>query len=201
MPEGGGSSPPLPAIVSDPPGLAAVGSMVHPANLVPWRVRVSRFFIFSIFSSLDASGSMSILLSTTIMCCVRISPTTRHSAVCVWMPFVTSTTSIIMSIICAPPMIVRIREACPGQSTRVNCRFSCPPMPSFIWSGVGTVNAENPRSRVMPRSALCGCLSRAAVDSWVDRARTSEVFPESMCPSTPTFTFRVEADIMQKFSR
>lgn len=43
------------------------------------------------------------------------------------------------------------------------------------------MNAENPRSRVMPRSALCGCLSRAAVDSWVDRARTA-------CRTIYTFT-------------
>jgi hypothetical protein len=33
-------------------------------------------------------------------------------------------TSIIMSIICAPPMIVRISDACPGQSTSVNCTLS-----------------------------------------------------------------------------
>ncbi len=33
-------------------------------------------------------------------------------------------TSIIMSMICAPPMIVRIRDACPGQSTSVNCTLS-----------------------------------------------------------------------------
>ncbi len=29
-----------------------------------------------------------------------------------------------MSIICAPPMIVRISDACPGQSTSVNCTLS-----------------------------------------------------------------------------
>ena len=46
------------------------------------------------------------------------------SAVWVWMPFTASTTSSMMSMICAPPMIVRMREACPGQSTRVNCTAS-----------------------------------------------------------------------------
>lgn len=35
-----------------------------------------------------------------------------------------------------------------------------------------TVKAENPRSKVMPRSLLCGCLSSAAVDRVVDRAAT-----------------------------
>lgn len=36
-----------------------------------------------------------------------------------------------------------------------------------------TVNAEKPRSRVMPRSLLWGCLSSAAVDSCVDSAATA----------------------------
>ena len=36
-----------------------------------------------------------------------------------------------------------------------------------------TVNDEKPRSRVMPRSLLWGCLSRAAVESFVDRAATA----------------------------
>ena len=46
---------------------------------------------------------------------------TRHSAVCVWMPLVTSITSTIRSMICAPPMIVRMSDAWPGQSTSVTC--------------------------------------------------------------------------------
>lgn len=36
-----------------------------------------------------------------------------------------------------------------------------------------TVKEEKPRSRVMPRSLLCGCLSSAAVDSVVDSAATA----------------------------
>lgn len=53
------------------------------------------------------------------------------------------------------------------------------------------MKAENPRSRVMPRALLCGCLSKAAVDSSVLKARTSDVFPESTCPNIPTFTFAI----------
>lgn len=141
-------------------------------------------------TSRPSAGSRSVLFSTRTRFVVVSSPTTRHSAVCVWMParagrdfrvcrpnswscggsilarplrareqrephmcpdgacrchggnavvhsrgasswpakqrreahkpFVTSMTSIIMSMIWAPPMMVRMREACPGQSTRVN---------------------------------------------------------------------------------
>ena len=53
----------------------------------------------------------SILFRTTIIFEQVISPITRHSAVCVWMPLVMSTTKIIRSIIWAPPMMVLIREA------------------------------------------------------------------------------------------
>ena len=53
----------------------------------------------------------SILFRTTIIFEQVISPMTRHSAVCVWMPLVMSTTKIIRSIIWAPPMMVLIREA------------------------------------------------------------------------------------------
>nr|KAF6422812.1 hypothetical protein HJG63_008613 [Rousettus aegyptiacus] len=41
----------------------------------------------------------------------------------------------------------------------------------------------------MPRSRLCGCLSKAAVEAVVLSARASAVLPLSMWPSTPTFTF------------
>ena len=61
-----------------------------------------------------------------IPCLPRVSPCPETdwdhtSAVCVWMPFPTSIISIIKSIICAPPMIVRMSDACPGQSTSVTC--------------------------------------------------------------------------------
>mmetsp|Transcript_2914 Transcript_2914/g.9088 ORF Transcript_2914/g.9088 Transcript_2914/m.9088 type:complete len:234 (-) Transcript_2914:211-912(-) len=71
---------------------------------------------FSRFSA----GIMSTLFSTITSWLARISATTRHSAVCVWMPLFTSITSMQRSMICAPPMTVRISEAWPGQSTRQN---------------------------------------------------------------------------------
>ena len=40
---------------------------------------------------------------------------------CVCMPLPASTTKIMRSIICAPPMMVRMRELWPGQSTSVIC--------------------------------------------------------------------------------
>jgi hypothetical protein len=108
-------------------------------------------------------------------------------------PFVTSMTSSTMSMICAPPMMVRMSEACPGQSTSVYC--SCAyPAPEHIrrtspcqtrtfkvcrhvdLEGRETCHSEIrawkrcmqiPRSRVMPRSLLCGFLSNAAVEATV----------------------------------
>mmetsp|Transcript_42690 Transcript_42690/g.71239 ORF Transcript_42690/g.71239 Transcript_42690/m.71239 type:complete len:370 (+) Transcript_42690:70-1179(+) len=183
------------SMLTAPPGRADTATMSHPENLVPCRVSARRFFIFSIFSARVASGSMSTLLSTTTMCWVRISPTTRHSAVCVWMPLVTSTTSIIRSMICAPPMMVRMSDACPGQSTSVNWRKSLF-SDAFKSSGVGTVKPENPKSSVIPRSALCGCLSSEAVDSIVLSARARLVFPLSTCPRMPTFTLKVDGGAM-----
>jgi hypothetical protein len=45
--------------------------------------------------------------------------------------------------------------------------------------------AEKPRSNVMPRSLLWGFLSSAAVLVTLLSVFASEVFPESICPSTP----------------
>lgn len=58
--------------------------------------------------------------------------------------------------------------------------------------GKGRVNEENPRSRVMPRSLDCGCLSRAAVERVVDRAATRLVLPLSTWPKTPMLMLHVE---------
>lgn len=58
--------------------------------------------------------------------------------------------------------MVLIREACPGQSTKVNCTRSKPE--DTRWEGTGIEKEENPRSKVIPRSRLCGFLSKAAVD-------------------------------------
>ena len=85
-----------------------------------WRPRR----VFSSRSSRWSSGNWSILLRITSMLSIRISPMTKHSAVCVWIPLETSMTSIMRSMICAPPMMVRINEAWPGQSTSVNCKVS-----------------------------------------------------------------------------
>lgn len=95
----------------------------------------------------------------------------KHNT-CVWMPRVTSTTNSIILMICAPPMIVLISDAWPGQSTKVTCSSSygrC-----CRWSGIGIAKEENPRSSVMPLSLLCGCLSIAAVESVVDKAATAD---------------------------
>ena len=43
-----------------------------------------------------------------------------------------------------------------------------------------TVKDEKPRSRVIPRSLLWGCLSRAAVESFVDRAATGKAATNGM---------------------
>jgi hypothetical protein len=51
-------------------------------------------------------------------------------------PLLMSMTSIIMSMIWTPVMMVRRREAWPGQSTSVNCSCGAPRWAS--WGGVGT---------------------------------------------------------------
>mmetsp|Transcript_5331 Transcript_5331/g.20008 ORF Transcript_5331/g.20008 Transcript_5331/m.20008 type:complete len:409 (-) Transcript_5331:227-1453(-) len=107
-------------ISTAPPGRAAIGTMTHSLNFVALNVFPRRAVILAIFSPRPASGIMSVLFSTTSNSLVVISPTTKHSAVCVWMPLFTSTTSIITSMICAPPNTVLIKLACPGQSTSVN---------------------------------------------------------------------------------
>ena len=86
-----------------------------------------------------------------------------HYAVWVWMPLVISTTKSIMSIICAPPIIVFNSDPWPGQSTRVNCKYC-----SFVlvWNfyGIWVKKAENPKSRVIPLYWDWGFLSNDAVD-------------------------------------
>ena len=112
-----------------------------------------------------------------------------HSAVWAWIPLVMSIIRNMRSIICAPPMMVRIRDAWPGQSTRVNWRYY-----SLIYLSnlVGTrvKKAEKPRSKVMPRSCDWGFLSRLAVDVTALRIRQMEVFPGSTCPRTPMLMLR-----------
>ena len=179
---------------SGPPGLAATGMMGAPRNLVFSRVFCIFLVIFSIAACLFPSGRRSVLFSTTTSFWQAICPITRHSADWVCIPLVTSMTSIIKSMIWAPPMMVRMREACPGQSTSVICSSapysgSVPCGAGLRRSGSGTEKHEKPRSSVMPRSRLCGCLSKAAVEAVVLSARASAVLPLSMWPRTPTFTF------------
>ena len=104
------------------------------------------------------------------------------------MPLFMSTTKNIKSIICAPPIIVRINEAWPGQSTNVNWKnFYL----TFVYSYSGTlvINDEKPRSKVIPRYFDWGLLSKLAVDAiWVS-TRHIEVLPESTWPKTPTLIF------------
>lgn len=86
-----------------------------------------------------------------------------------------------------PPMMVRMREACPGQSTNVNCSS---PGPGPSCGGSAVRRQEKPRSSVMPRARLCGARSKAAVEPVVLSARARAVLPLSMWPNTPTFTLR-----------
>ena len=106
-------------------------------------------------------------------------------------------------MICAPPMMVRMSDACPGQSTSVYCTASCrmapsPAASSFVLSTspTGTVNAENPRSSVMPRSRDCWDLSSEFVDSTCDSALARDVLPLSTWPRMPTLMLRAAAIIM-----
>ena len=117
---------------SGPPGLAETGTISTSLNFVFWNVSFSFLVIFSSMATLFSGGSRSVLLRTTSMEEQTICPITRHSAVWVWMPLVQSTTRTIRSMIWAPPMMVLMREAWPGQSTRVTCSLEYPA--DFIWN-------------------------------------------------------------------
>ena len=139
----------------------------------------------SIVTSRLSASIKSILLSTTIILSHVISPMTRHSAVCVWTPFVMSTTNSIISMICAPPMIVRMSDECPGQSTNVNCTCEDSSVRGKC-CGLGMWAHEKPKSIVMPRSRLWRLLSNAEVDEVVLNAFANDVLPLSMWPKQPT---------------
>ncbi len=128
--------------------------------------------------------NMSALFNTTINFLTNSYAIIMHYAVWVWMPFVISTTSNIISMICAPPMIVFSNEPWPGQSTKVNCKYCSFALLNF--SGILVRKAEKPRSRVMPRYWDWGFLSKDAVDVISLNILHNEVFPESTCPNTPT---------------
>ena len=71
------------------------------------------------------------------------------------------------------------REPCPGQSTRVTRTSS------------RGQNEENPKSRVIPRSLLCGFLSNELVDPIWERHFERVVFPLSTWPNIPQFIFLI----------
>ena len=89
-------------------------------------------------------------------------------------------------------MMVLINEACPGQSTNVNCTPEYFALTLASTSGgKSAVNEEKPKSKVMPRAALCGCLSKLAVLNTLDSALARDVLPLSMCPKIPTLMFSI----------
>ena len=96
---------------SPPSTLAETDTIGESLNLVFERVILIFFSIFWMEAFLEGSGSKSTLFSTTIIFEHVISPMTRHSAVWVCIPLTMSMTRIMRSIIWAPPMMVRIKEA------------------------------------------------------------------------------------------
>lgn len=137
-------------------GQAETGTIgISAPNLVNAN-RVCNFFVYvNIIYSLSGCGNISTLFIATMSLSISISPSTMHSAVYVCTNFCASTTSIIMSMILAPPIIVFMREAWPGQSTRVNymkSRESGIECLSRNQEGMRMMKAEKPRSRVIPRA-------------------------------------------------
>ena len=96
-----------------------------------------------------------------------------------------------------PPITVFISDACPGQSTNVYCTTPCPVC--VRWLGTSTWTEEKPKSSVMPRSRLCGFLSKLAVLAVVLRTFDKLVLPLSTWPKTPTLKLNMEAAILVRF--
>lgn len=141
------------------------------------------------------SSRQSTLFITTISFLMNISAIIMHSAVWVWIPLLMSITKNIKSMIWAPPIIVLISEACPGQSTSVNWKYFYLSLASSV-SGTRVTNEENPRSRVIPLYLDCGLLSKLAVDAtWVNTLHM-DVLPESTWPRTPTLMFMQSLGLM-----
>lgn len=109
------------------------------------------------------SSSISTLLRTTSSLSTKSYAIIMHSAVWVWIPFVMSMTKSMMSMIWAPPMIVLSSDPWPGQSTSVNWRYYYLTLVANFY-GIRVRNAENPKSRVIPRYWDWGFLSREAVE-------------------------------------
>lgn len=90
-------------------------------------------------------------------------------------------TKIMQSAIYIPHSTVLIKCECPGQSI---IEIYLPSRLSF----------ENPTSIVIPRFYDSGCLSKPAVDYYVEIAFANDVFPESTCPITATFKLSIEVN-------
>lgn len=120
-----------------------------------------RAFVFA--SKALGSSIRSTLLRIITIFFMYSSAMIMHSAVWAWIPLVISRIKNIMSMIWAPPMMVFIKEACPGQSTNVNWKYY---YLIYLSNLVGTLvkKAEKPRSSVIPLSWDCGFLSRLAVE-------------------------------------
>mmetsp|Transcript_103813 Transcript_103813/g.211863 ORF Transcript_103813/g.211863 Transcript_103813/m.211863 type:complete len:220 (-) Transcript_103813:613-1272(-) len=123
-------------------------------------------------SSRCSDGNISILFRATTRWGAVSSARTKHSVVWACHPLYASTTSRTTSMICAPPMMVRIRDAWPGQSTSVICRYLgvveaaaaawfvaslvvvpalfCCSSCSLNRSGKSIKKHENPKSSVIP---------------------------------------------------
>jgi len=147
-----------------------------------------------IFYLSTSVSNKSTLFKTIISFYIIISPKIIHSDVWVWMPLL-STTKIIKSMIEAPPITVHIKDAWPGQSTKVIYR--CVNFSSFgeclslNQSGIFITKAENPKSKVIPLSVLYLDLSKPAVEPIVESAFERDVFPESIWPSIPMLKLKV----------
>ena len=96
----------------------------------------------------------------------------------------------------SPPIMVRMSEACPGQSTNVNWTVRSCGASSCSRAGAATLKLLKPRSMVMPRSCDCGFLSKLAVLATELSAHASDVLPLSMWPSTPTLKLSTLSSIV-----
>lgn len=104
------------------PEVFEIGRIWHPLNVVSLSILDTFLIAFSIVFCAFSDGSKSILFRTTIILLTVISAITMHSAVWIWIPFVMSTTKMAASMMWDPPRTVLIKEAWPGQSTKVNCK-------------------------------------------------------------------------------
>lgn len=126
---------------------------------------------------------------------MNISAIIMHSAVWVWIPLLMSTTKNMRSMIWAPPIIVLIKDAWPGQSTRVNWKYFYFTL-VYNYSDTRVINEEKPKSKVIPLYWDWGLLSKLAVDATCVNTLQIDVLPESTWPKTPTLIFMQSFGLM-----